>query len=197
MTAGREKTFAAALLGETSGAAFSDDRVYRYRLWRKWDTTRKTLLFVMLNPSTADEVKNDPTVERCQRRAIAMKKDFGGVEVVNIFALRSTDPMALYKHKQPVGEEFVIQTSSGKSYEQANDVAIQMAVRLAGMVICGWGNHGAHLERGMRVRRMLRSECVRYGIPLMCLKMTNENQPGHPLYIGYKTTPFPLPLERT
>jgi len=76
-----------------TSATFSDCRTYRYSLTRRWgDGEIQTWL--MLNPSTADEVKNDPTVERCQRRA--QQSGFGALEVVNIFALRSTDPSALY-----------------------------------------------------------------------------------------------------
>lgn len=82
-----------------TGATFSECRRYRYRLWRYWDRSKPPLCFLMLNPSTADDLSNDPTVERCQRRALAM--GFGGLEVVNIFAFRSTDPAALYS--LPVG----------------------------------------------------------------------------------------------
>jgi hypothetical protein len=71
------------------GAAFSACRRYRYRLWRMWDR-RPHCCFVMLNPSTADELANDPTVERCERRARAW--GYGGLEVANVFAWRSTDP---------------------------------------------------------------------------------------------------------
>jgi hypothetical protein len=76
------------------GATFSPCARYRYRLWRDWDATKPALTFVMLNPSTADEVTNDATIERCQRRAI--EGGFGRLNVVNIFAYRSTDPDVLY-----------------------------------------------------------------------------------------------------
>jgi hypothetical protein len=192
----RAELFADALTGPIDyGARFSDDRVYRYRLWRLWDKSKPKVVFVMLNPSTADEVKNDPTVERCHRRVLAMKSEYGGVEVVNIFALRSTDPRALYEHKMPIGEMTAIQTSSGGTYEQANDAFIRVALINAGMVVCGWGNHGAHLGRGLRVRSILQAESKVRGFKLMCLKMTKAGQPQHPLYVGYKTQPIPLPEE--
>lgn len=111
---------------EGSGAAFSGNREYRYRLWRTWDSATLPALFILLNPSTADETKNDPTVERCERRARTM--GFGGLVVANLFALRSTDPKALYSHPDPVGE--------------INDLAILSAAVNAGIIICGWGRHG-------------------------------------------------------
>lgn len=84
----------------SSYVLFSDDMLYRYRLRRDWNMKEDRLCFVLLNPSTADLSKNDPTVERCERRAKRM--GFGGVEIVNLFALRSTDPQAIYSHIDPV-----------------------------------------------------------------------------------------------
>ena len=89
-------------------------------------------VFLMLNPSTADAIDNDPTVERCLRRALKM--GFGGLMVCNTFAYRSTDPEKLYEVEDPVGPE--------------NDQIILARARSAGMVICGWGTHGA-LHGGM------------------------------------------------
>ena len=112
-----------SLFREMSGAIFSDCRRYRYALWRIWEPSLPPCLFVMLNPSTADEAKNDPTIERCERRASAM--GYGGLYVSNIFAFRSTDPAALYIEEDPVGPE--------------NDEYIMNGVREAALVICGWG----------------------------------------------------------
>ena len=119
-----------------SGARFSPCGRYRYLLWRIWDENRPPAVFVMPNPSTADEIKNDPTVERCERRARAM--GFGGLRVANIFALRSTDPAALYQHADPVGPD--------------NDAAIIESVAGAGIVVCAWGGHGNLNDRGAAVR---------------------------------------------
>lgn len=115
-----------------TGAAFSPCRKYRYQLWRQWDRSSLSAVFVMLNPSTADETENDPTVERCERRARAM--GFGGVRVANIFALMSTDPAALRGHRDPVGPD--------------NDAAILQSVAGAGIVICAWGAMGKLHQRG-------------------------------------------------
>lgn len=129
------------------------------------------IAFCMLNPSTADETKNDPTIERCQRRAIAM--GFGGIEIVNIFALRSTDPMALYSDGDPVGPD--------------NDSNILSCLNASAMFVCGWGTHGALLTRGRAVRRMLMELAPR---KVHMIKLTKEGYPQHPLYLSYSLKPM-------
>lgn len=155
-------------LFEQTGAIFSPCKGYRYQLWRTWSEARPAV-FVMLNPSTADEVANDPTVERCERRARAM--GFGGLRVANIFALRSTDPAALYDHADPIGPD--------------NDAAILGAVIGAGIVICAWGGHGKFRDRGDAVRRLLHSA----GVTPHYLHLNKDGTPKHPLYVGYGVQP--------
>lgn len=161
------------LFPDLSGATFSSCAQYRYLLWRTWEPGGKSVLFLMLNPSTADAIENDPTVERCQRRAMAM--GFGRVLVANIFALRSTDPQALYDHPEPVGQE--------------NDEAILEAARQADLVVCAWGTHGAHQGRGLAVLRMLRDA----DIEATCLGVNKDGSPKHPLYVAYRASPVPMP----
>lgn len=151
-----------------SGAVFSPCKAYRYRLWRKWGD-QPPAVFVMLNPSTADEIKNDPTVERCERRARAM--GFGGLRVANIFALRSTDPAALYQHADPVGPD--------------NDAAIIESVAGAGIVVCAWGGHGNLNDRGAAVLALLRGA----GVVPHFLKLNSDGTPKHPLYVAYNVLP--------
>lgn len=155
-----------------ASAYFSDDRKYRYALSRVWDESKPLVLFCMLNPSTADEINNDPTVERCQRRAVQM--GFGGMAVVNIFALRSTDPKALYKAEDPVGPENM-------------RVVISLAKK-AKLVVCGWGKHGAFKSHGEFMLMKLRD----YGIRPHALKLNKDGTPAHPLYIGYDVKPFDI-----
>ena len=86
-----------------SVAVYSDCERYRYALTRVWDQSASRVVFVMLNPSTATEVQNDPTVERCERRARSL--GFGGFRVTNIFAWRDKDPKNMRMAKAPVGPE--------------------------------------------------------------------------------------------
>jgi hypothetical protein len=153
-----------------SEAVYSDCERYRYLLTRTWAPGPKAL-FVMLNPSTATEVQNDPTVERCERRARAL--GFGAFRVTNIFAFRATDPRVMRAEADPVGP--------------ANDDAIRDSTGWADMIVCAWGNHGLHRDRGAAVTALLRST----GRPLHHLGLTGQNQPRHPLYVGYDQTPQP------
>ncbi len=152
-----------------SVAVYSDCERYRYSLTRVWDADGRRALFIMLNPSTATEVQNDPTVERCERRARAL--GFGAFRVLNIFAWRATDPRDMRAAVDPVGPE--------------NDATIVASLDWADAVICAWGTHGAHLGRGPEVTEMLRKARVR----LLHLGLSKQGHPKHPLYIGYKVQP--------
>ncbi len=156
-----------------SVAIYSPCERYRYALTRVWDAAGGRLAFVMLNPSTATEVQNDPTVERCERRARAL--GYGGFRVTNIFAWRDTDPQAMRAVPDPVG--------------RGNDAAITDAANWADLVICAWGAHGVHLDRGRAVETLLRAT----GQSLFHLGLTKAGQPMHPLYIGYNVQPLPWP----
>jgi hypothetical protein len=153
-----------------SEAVYSDCEAYRYLLTRCWGDGPKAL-FIMLNPSTATEVQNDPTVERCERRARAL--GFGAFRVTNIFAFRATDPKVMRAAADPVGP--------------GNDRAILESLPWADQVVCAWGNHGLHLARGDQVMDLLQAASV----PLFHLGLTGHNQPRHPLYVGYNQAPQP------
>ncbi|MAQ38656.1 MULTISPECIES: DUF1643 domain-containing protein [Thioclava] len=154
-------------------AVYSDCENYRYLLTRVWDDSKPRALFIMLNPSTATEVQNDPTVERCERRARAL--GFGAFRVTNIFAYRATDPKVMRAQPDPVGPE--------------NDAAIRESLDWAGgpedRIICAWGAHGAHLARGAAVEDLLRES----GRALHHLGLTKAGAPKHPLYIAYEHQP--------
>lgn len=152
-----------------STATYSDDELYRYQLTRVWQDTGRKVSFVMLNPSTATERQNDPTVERCERRARAL--GFGAFRVTNIFAWRATDPRDMRAAADPVGAE--------------NDAAIIAAAEWADQVICAWGTHGAFLNRGAAVEALLREN----GKPLFHLGLSKQGHPKHPLYIAYAQQP--------
>jgi len=152
-----------------SDATYSDCERYRYALTRVWDETGRKVLFLMLNPSTATEVQNDPTVERCERRARTL--GYGAFRVCNIFAFRATDPRNMRAEPDPVGP--------------ANDAAIKEAIGWADAVVAAWGAHGAHMARGAEVEALLRRQAK---VPSH-LGLTKAGQPKHPLYIGYKVRP--------
>jgi hypothetical protein len=155
-----------------SVAVYSLCERYRYLLTRVWDPDGTKALFVMLNPSTATEVQNDPTVERCERRARAL--GFGAFRVCNIFAYRATDPLVMRAQADPIGPQ--------------NDAAILDSARSwADRVICAWGSHGAYLDRGAQVTSLLRQT----NAPLFHLGLTMGGQPKHPLYISYDRRPEP------
>lgn len=155
-----------------SGAIFSDCERYRYRLWRVWDESKPKVCFVMLNPSTADENVLDPTVTRCKKRAEAL--GFGGMDVVNIFALRSTDPKALYDADDPGGNVI-------------NSVEIYIAAKASEKVICGWGAHGKFRGRGRHIAEQLRE---RFPEKTHYLKLNADGSPAHPLYLPYSLQPI-------
>ena len=154
----------------SKGAGFSSCGRYRYNLWRIWDRARKPLAYCMLNPSTADAEQDDPTVARCSERA--RRLGYGGVTVVNLFALRSTDPKVLYSHPDPVGPD--------------NDPAI-LAVASECDLICAWGNHGKLRGRDKAVLKLLRMA----GLPALALKVSKDGHPSHPLYLPYDLEPMP------
>lgn len=156
------------------GATFSACRRYRYLLWRRWDRSVAPANFLLLNPSTADEIKNDPTVERCERRARAM--GYGGLIVTNAFALRSTDPKALYAEADPIGPD--------------NPGAIVEAARAAALVVCGWGRHCDAVRPGWGLT--LLGMLADAGAVPHALALTADGSPKHPLYVGYATQPAPV-----
>lgn len=152
-----------------STAIYSDCERYRYALTRTWDPQGGKVLFVMLNPSTATEVQNDPTVERCERRARAL--GFGAFCVTNIFAWRDTDPRKMRAASDPVGPQ--------------NDETILDFAKWSDMIVCAWGTHGAHLNRGAQVARLLHTTDQ----PLYHLGLSKAGHPKHPLYIAYSEQP--------
>ncbi|PSL18529.1 DUF1643 domain-containing protein [Shimia abyssi] len=157
-----------------SVATYSDCGTYRYSLTRVWDDSAAKVTFIMLNPSKATEAQNDPTIERCERRARAL--GFGGFCATNIFALRETNPRILRNHPNPVGPD--------------NDSIVAECCRWADVIVAAWGAHGVHLEQGSRMRRVLAG----LDRTIHALGTTKHGHPRHPLYISYATQPKPWRL---
>ncbi|HKV84961.1 MAG TPA: DUF1643 domain-containing protein, partial [Ktedonobacterales bacterium] len=122
---------------QQSGAVFSG--VYRYLLWRTWDAALSRLLWVMLNPSTAGETMDDPTIRRCV--SFSRRWGFGGIEVVNLFALRAASPKELQRTPDQIGAE--------------NDRYIAEAASRATGIVVAWGEHGGYLGRDRTVMALL------------------------------------------
>jgi hypothetical protein len=145
-----------------AGAKFSRCRRWRYLLWRRW-SDGPVANFLMLNPSTADEVRLDPSCTRARNYAAQWK--FGALVVTNLFGWRATDPGEMKATRDPVG--------------RGNDRAILAAARSADLVVCAWGNHGAHLGRSHYVFARLKDA----GVKLHVLRMNGCGEPAHPLYL--------------
>lgn len=142
---------------------------YRYDLRRVWDADKAACLFVMLNPSTADGTTDDPTIRRCV--GFADRWGFGSLVVVNLFALRATDPRQLYKAGNPVGPD--------------NDDTITRHATAAALAVAAWGAHGKHRDRGLYVKHRFKA----LGVQLHHLGLTADGQPKHPLYLSNETRP--------
>jgi len=146
-----------------SSADFSACARYRYSLTRIWNRSRPTVLFIGLNPSTADAEKNDPTIRRCL--GFAQEWNYGGLVVCNLFAFRSTNPGSLRIVDDPIGPD--------------NGAAIRRACEFAECVVVAWGIHGRIGGRGNEVLPLLRRP--------YCLGVTLGGSPKHPLYLAGKT----------
>lgn len=152
-------------------AALSDCGTYRYSLTREWSDGPRAL-FVMLNPSVADHEMDDPTI----RRAIsfAKREHCGSLEVVNLFALRATNPAELAQHPAPIGP--------------LNERAILDAVERAAVIVVAWGSHPLAMRRALLLPRHVLERSV-------CLGKTKGGAPRHPLYVRADAPLVPLCLE--
>lgn len=152
--------------GMLATAVMDDTRTYRYLLTRIWDTSTQPMVWVMLNPSTADAMEDDATIRRCV--GFARREHCGGIAVVNLFALRSTNPRALRDHPDPIGPH--------------NDAFLRQATSSLGPVVAGWGAGGVLGGRAATVTRTLTAA----GVQMRALGVTSTGQPRHPLYLPGK-----------
>ena len=151
-----------------AGAIFSPDKKYRYALWRIWDKSIPSVLFIGLNPSTAGNKSNDPTINKCI--GFAKKWKYGGLYIVNLFAFRTSDPRDLLRILDPVGPD--------------NDKWIKSHTKDHKLIIATWGNYGSFMEKGREIYNEVPN--------LYCLKINKTGQPAHPLYLGYDLKPKPF-----
>lgn len=148
------------------GAEISGCKTYRYHLWRKWGSNSDVMTFIMLNPSTADAMKDDPTIRKCVN--YAKREGCDAISVVNLFALRTPNPDDLYTHPAPVGPE--------------NDEWIVKICKNTSLVVAAWGNCGDYLNRAGIVSNQLNS----MDIKVSCLIRNKSGSPRHPLYCNAK-----------
>lgn len=153
-----------------SGAVFSRDGQYRYLLWRR-AYIAPFMGLGMLNPSTAGEEDNDPTVNRGIGFAVAQQ--LAGPLVWNLNAFRATDPADMKRAADPIGP--------------LNNSAIDLALMLCQITIAGWGTHGTFGARDHAVRR----RCAAAGAQLHALRLTKDGHPSHPLYLPASLAPQP------
>lgn len=156
-----------------SGAIISSCRAYRYLLWRNWGGFLDGFLsFIMLNPSTANALENDPTIRRCI--AFAKREKLGGIQVVNLFAYRSPKPDDLKRVSEPIGPY--------------NDNFIKAQIHPGQMIVLAWGV--AKFQD--RIKQVL--DITRYHDRIYCLGTTKAGLPCHPLYLSASTPLVRFPL---
>jgi hypothetical protein len=155
-------------------ALFSNDRIYRYTLWRRWNEGALPgyVMFIGLNPSTADEIIEDPTVRRC----IGYTRDWGYSHfcMTNIFAFRATLPSVMKVQKDPVGSE--------------NDFHLQAVAKNADKIITTWGTHGKYMDRGRQVLELINNDLHK----VFHLGLTKDGNPKHPLYLRRDIKPISI-----
>ncbi len=153
-------------------AKLSRCRHYRYALWRTWENEKPTVLFIGLNPSTADETNDDPTLRRCIN--FAKSWGYGGVCMANLFAYRATDPVAIRECAKPIGPQ--------------NNRWLKQLAAEADLVIAAWGNDGSLYQRSRYVCAMLPK--MKY------LKMNKTGEPAHPLYLTASLRPKAMSVRK-
>ncbi len=160
---------------KASAAVISRDGKYRYKLSRRWTPGSDRAVWIMLNPSTADAIEDDATIRRC----ISFAKRWGcdGIEVYNLFALRSRHPIRIEIVEDPVGPD--------------NDLWLSVAAQTTGKVIAAWGacNTPLQLRRANKVIEFLLRD---RRVFVSTLGLTKGGQPRHPLYVRNDTPLTPL-----
>jgi len=161
---------AGATLPPERNAVISTCGRYRYLLTRQVGPGLQTATFIMLNPSTADATSDDPTIRRCI--GFARRWGCGQLAVLNLFAVRATDPADMKRADDPVGPE-------------NRDWFDRTLLAPEGPVVCAWGVHGEYRGQDLTVLAWL----AEYGIKPLALGMTRDGHPKHPLYLPKSAGP--------
>lgn len=159
---------------------------YRYKLTRQVGPGNRTATFIMLNPSTADASNDDPTIRRCI--GFARQWGCGRLLVLNLFAVRATDPVDMKKADDPVGPD-------NKEWFDCSlrDLGKPFAAYGLGPVVCGWGVHGSYMDQDLTVLGWLEA----LGMEPRALGITKEGHPKHPLYLSSASALIPFAGRRS
>jgi hypothetical protein len=164
-----------------SQATFSECGTYRYQLWRPstfFGNGKGTLMWIMLNPSTADQSADDPTIRKCI--GFTTRLGYSKLAVGNLFAYRATDP----KHLATA----IVQNGESHAVGKWNDRELAKMLAMSTAAVCGWGAHGSKFADRVKV---VTNIVTHSGVPMLRLgPLTKDGHPRHPLYVSYKATPF-------
>ncbi|MEQ4693687.1 MULTISPECIES: DUF1643 domain-containing protein [Providencia] len=149
---------------EIKSAYISKDELYRYDLWRIWDNTKPSIMFIGLNPSYADHEINDNTITRCIN--FSRMWGYGGLCMCNLFAYRATKPTEMFKALDPIGSD--------------NDAILLSHAEKVDKIVASWGNHGRFKGRSAEIKSLLSNK-------LYYLELNKTGEPKHPLYIHSET----------
>lgn len=141
---------------DIKGVVISDCEKYRYELWRIWDDNKPKVMFIMLNPSTADADANDPTIRRCI--GYAKSWGYGGLYVGNLFGFRATNPKDLKRIANPIGDD--------------NKIHLEHMQSKCKLIVCAWGNGQGKPERIFK-----KFDNLNY------IELCKDGTPKHPLYL--------------
>lgn len=147
---------------EDKSAILSECGLYRYSLRRRWQM-EPTMIFIGLNPSTANAEVDDPTIRKC--RHFAKRFGYNGFIMVNLFAYRATSPSDMKRAKAPIGPD--------------NDRWLRFILAASTLKVCAWGNDGVFMDRDRFVTRL--------GGEFHCLGVNSSGTPKHPLYLPNET----------
>ena len=157
------------------GAILSSCKKHRLQLWREWNSNLPKVLFIMLNPSTADHEQDDPTLRRCMD--FAKQWGYGGLYIGNLYSFRAADPRTLLK---------VSKFSHRDNYKHISTMAQQCQ-----LLVCAWGNYPIIKKLGtpLNILKQLNQK-------LHCIALSKTGTPKHPLYLKKSLTPIPFVLEK-
>ena len=158
---------------QLKGAHISDCKKYRYSLWRTWDWQgpASCVMFVGLNPSKADAVRDDLTITKCV--GFAKRWGYGGICMLNLFAFRATNPLEMLAAKDPVGPR--------------NEASFSYYRTRVGLIVAAWGGLDRKYREGVQWTVRIEKTVELINKPIYCLGCTQEGQPRHPSRLAYAT----------